>query len=102
MGRFLYAITDGVLGLMVIAIFATVIMSWLIAFNVINRHNSFVRQLDHFLFMVTQPILWPFRRVIPLLGAIDISPLIAILVIGAARSYLLPWIFRPIIAALGG
>jgi YggT family protein len=102
MGRFLFAIVDGALGLIVLAIFASVIMSWLIAFNVINRHNDFVRQIDRFLFMVTQPFLWPFRRVIPPLGAVDISPLIALLVIQAARSYLLPWVFAPIIVALGG
>jgi YggT family protein len=51
---------------------------------------------------VTKPVLAPFRKIIPPLGAVDITPIIAILVIEAARSYLLPWLFRPIVSALGG
>ena len=103
MGRFLYSITDGLLGLLVIAIFASVILSWLVHFNVINYRHPIVRQIEGFLQVVTRPVLWPIQKVIPPLGGgIDISPIIAFLIIQAARSYLLPWIFSPIIAALGG
>src|SRR5215471_4935278 len=100
MGGFLYAIIDGILGLLVIAIFAQAILSWLVAFNVVNNRHQFVRQLEYFLWAVTRPVLWPFRKVIPPLGAIDITPIIAILVLQAARAYLLPWLFTPIMRVL--
>ena len=102
MGLFLFQIIEGVLGLLEVAIIVAAIMSWLVAFNVINNRHPVVRQVDNFLWAVTRPVLWPIRRIIPPLGAVDISPIVAILVIEAARSYLVPWLFRPVIAALGG
>ena len=101
MGRFLFAIVDGALGLLVLAIIVSAVMSWLVAFNVINIRHPFVRQMENFLWAVTKPVLWPIRRVIPPLGSVDISPIIAILILQAARSYLLPWIFAPIIGVIG-
>ena len=102
MGLFLYKIIQGVLGLLEVAIIVAAIMSWLVAFNVINNRHPVVRQIEYFLWAVTKPVLAPFRKIIPPLGAVDITPIIAILVIEAARSYLLPWLFRPIVSALGG
>jgi YggT family protein len=102
MGMFLYQIVDGILGLLAIAIIASAILSWLIAFNVINTRHPIVHQIERFLWVVTRPVLWPFQRFIPPLGAVDITPLIALLVIQAARSYLLPWLFGPIVRVLGG
>ncbi len=67
-----------------------------------NDRHPIVRQIEGFLYAVTRPVLAPIRRIIPNLGAVDISPIIALLIIEGARSYLLPWLFRPIIAALGG
>ena len=55
------------------------ILSWLIAFNVLNTHNRFVYQIADMLYRVTEPALRPIRRVIPNLGGIDISPVILIL-----------------------
>lgn len=102
MGLFLLSILSGVLGLLEIAIIASAIMSWLVAFNVMNDRHPFVRQVEHFLWAVTRPVLAPIRKVVPTLGAVDISPIIALLIIEAARAYLLPWVFRPIIGMLGG
>jgi YggT family protein len=102
MGQFIYAIISWLLGAIVFVIIAQAVMSWLIAFNVINTRHPVVRQIENFLWAVTRPVLRPIQRVIPPLGAVDISPLIAIVLIQAARSYLLPWIFGPIIAALHG
>ena len=102
MGQFLYYVIDGVLGLLAIAIIASAILSWLIAFNVINTRHPIVGQIERFLWAVTRPVLWPLQKVIPPLGAVDITPLVALLLIQGVRSYLLPWIFRPIVAALGG
>lgn len=58
-----------------------VILSWLIAFNVVNRSNRFVATLGEFLYRITEPVLGPIRRVLPNLGGIDISPLIVIIAI---------------------
>ena len=51
---------------------------------------------------VVGPILRPFQRFIPPIGGMDITPLIAIIVLGAAQRYLIPWIFIPIIDLLHG
>lgn len=55
------------------------IMSWLIAFNVINRHNQVVYMIADSLQRITEPALRPIRRVLPDLGGLDISPVILIL-----------------------
>jgi YggT family protein len=57
----------------------TVILSWLVAFNIINNGNNFVRQVRYALMRLTEPVLGPIRRVLPDLGGLDISPIIAIL-----------------------
>ncbi len=102
MGQFLYYIIDAILGLLAIAIIASAILSWLIAFNVINTRHPIVGQIARFLDAVTRPILRPLQKVIPPLGAVDLTPLIALIIIQGVRGYLLPWIFHPIVAALGG
>jgi YggT family protein len=60
---------------------AAVIMSWLIAFNVINTNNRFVYAVSDVLYRVTEPALRPIRRFIPSLGGVDISPIILILLL---------------------
>ena len=57
------------------------VMSWLIAFNVINTHNSFVRQVWTMLDRVTEPIYRPIRRVMPDFGALDLSPIVVLICI---------------------
>jgi YggT family protein len=56
-----------------------VVFSWLVAFNVINTHNDFVRSLLRGLDRLTEPMLRPIRRVLPDLGGIDLSPMVLIL-----------------------
>ncbi len=102
MGQFILYILDGVLGLIEVAIIVWAVMSWLIAFNVMNDRHPMVRQLERVLDAVTRPVLAPIRKIIPSLGAVDISPIIALLIIEGLRHYLLPWLFRPIIGVLGG
>ncbi|MFM8748023.1 MAG: YggT family protein [Aestuariivirga sp.] len=60
-------------------ILASVILSWLVAFNIINRSNPFVRQLGMTLERLTEPLLRPIRRFLPDLGGIDISPIILLI-----------------------
>jgi YggT family protein len=88
--HFLYFILDGLLGLLVIAIIISAILSWLVAFDVINLRNPMVYNIARFLDAVTRPILRPVQRIIPPIGGVDISPIIVLLVIQGIRIYLLP------------
>lgn len=63
------------------AIILSAIMSWLIAFNVVNTRNDVVRSVYNFLSAVTEPALRPIRRFLPNLGGVDISPIILFLII---------------------
>jgi YggT family protein len=101
MGSFLFFVITNLLSLLVWAIIISAIISWLVAFDVINLRNDFVRNIARFLDAVTRPVLAPFQRIIPPLGGVDISPIVAILIIQGFRIYLLPMIFGPIIAAIG-
>ena len=78
-------------------IVASAILSWLVAFNVVNMRNDFVRSIWGFLDAVTEPALRPIRRVLPNLGGVDISPVILLLLIMLVdrmiRYYLLPNVF---------
>ncbi|HEX5210820.1 MAG TPA: YggT family protein [Pseudolabrys sp.] len=58
---------------------ATAILSWLIAFSVVNMHNDIVRNISYFLYQITEPALRPIRALLPNLGGIDISPVILII-----------------------
>jgi YggT family protein len=69
-------------------IIAVVVMSWLIGFNIINGHNDIVRQIRYALYRLTEPVLGPIRRILPDLGAIDISPMVVLIAIWFIRLYL--------------
>ena len=85
------------LTLYIYVLFAAAIMSWLIAFNVVNPRNQFVAMLGDFLFRITEPVLRPIRNLLPNLGGIDISPVIVILVIVFIQSVILPILARALI-----
>ncbi|MCC8954665.1 YggT family protein [Bradyrhizobium sp. Pear77] len=70
-----------VLDLYVWLLIASAILSWLIAFNVVNTRNQFVSAVAEFLYRITEPVLRPIRNVMPNLGGLDISPIIVILII---------------------
>src|SRR5690606_22965784 len=67
--------------LMIWFIIAAAILSWLVAFDVVNLRNRFVYQVARFLEAATEPLLAPFRRIIPSLGGIDVSPIVVILLL---------------------
>jgi YggT family protein len=67
-----------------VLIFAAV-LSWLVAFNVVNTRNRVVYTLGDFLYRITEPALRPIRRVLPNLGGIDISPIILMLLLWFLR-----------------
>lgn len=62
-------------------VIAAVILSWLVAFNVVNTRHPFVAGVADFLYRVTEPVLRPIRNLLPNLGGIDISPIILFLII---------------------
>lgn len=75
----LYFIDQYLIRLFIWVIFGSVILSWLIAFNVVNPYNQFVRSLWELFQRVTEPFLRPIRRRLPDMGGIDISPFILVL-----------------------
>ena len=101
MTAFLLFVLQNVIGLLVLAIIISAVLSWLVAFNVINLRNQFVYSVARVLDAVTPPVLAPFRRFIPPLGGVDISPIIAILVLQGVNRYLLPWLAQPLYRLIG-
>ena len=101
MGQFLYFIVSSLLELLIWAIIISAIISWLVAFDVINLRNRYVYSAARFLDAVTRPVLRPVQRIIPPLGGVDISPIVVILVLQAAQNYLLPWLFHPVFGLIG-
>ncbi|MEO7177863.1 MAG: YggT family protein [Allosphingosinicella sp.] len=68
------------------------ILSWLIAFNVVNTHNGFVRGLMRGLDRVTEPVYRPIRKVLPDFGGLDFSPMVVLLVL---------WILNRVLYGIG-
>jgi YggT family protein len=69
------------LDIYIFILIASAIMSWLVAFNVVNTRSPAVAMIGEFLDRITEPVLRPIRERLPNFGGIDISPIIAILVI---------------------
>ena len=100
--QFVFFIANGLLELLKWAIIISAIVSWLVAFNVINIRHPFAYNLVKFLEAVTRPVLRPFQKIIPPLGGMDISPIFAILVIVGTQSILLPALAGFLYRMLGG
>jgi YggT family protein len=81
----LFAILDLLLQVLMWIIIIQAILSWLVAFNVINTHNQFVRSLLNALDRMTAPIYRPIRRILPDFGGLDFSPMVVILLIYVLR-----------------
>ncbi len=81
-----------VLDLYMWAVIIGVVLSWLVAFNVVNTSNRFVFMVGDFIHRITEPALRPIRRTIPNLGGIDISPVILIILLIFAQRLVI-WVF---------
>ena len=81
----LFAILDLLLQVLMWIIIIQAILSWLVAFNVINTYNQFVRTLLNALDRMTAPIYRPIRRILPDFGGLDFSPMVVILLIYVLR-----------------
>ena len=69
------------------------IISWLVAFNVINTSSDFVRTILYALDRMTEPLYRPIRRIMPDLGALDLSPMVVLLIIIILQQAILPPLF---------
>ena len=77
----LFSLIDVVLNLYMWCFIIAAILSWLVAFNVINTQNRFVYSIGDGLYRLTEPLLRPIRSFLPNFGGIDFSPLVAILLL---------------------
>lgn len=75
-------------------ILATVIISWLMAFNIINYGNPYVRQANSVLRTLTEPVLGPIRRVLPSLGGLDFSPIVVLFALEFLRQAIIYYMLR--------
>jgi YggT family protein len=69
------------------------VMSWLLAFNVINTHNEFVRQLWLVLERITEPLYRPIRRIMPDFGGIDLTPIVVLILIAILQGPVLRYLY---------
>ncbi len=74
-----FSLIDMALQFYMLVVFVMVIMSWLIGFNVINRHNQVVDTIWRMVIALTEPVLRPIRNMLPSMGGLDLSPLILLL-----------------------
>ena len=82
-----------VLQLYIYLLIAAAVLSWLIAFNVVNARNSVVGTIADFLYRITEPVLRPIRNAMPNLGGLDISPVILILIIYFIQQVIIYYIY---------
>lgn len=81
----LYQVADLLLRVAMYIIIAQAIISWLVAFNVINTYNDFVRSFLGALDRITEPLYRPIRRILPDFGGLDFSPMVVLLLIYVLR-----------------
>src|SRR5689334_16961160 len=70
------------------------VLSWLIAFGVVNTHNRVVATITDVLFRLTEPVLRPIRNMLPNFGGIDISPVVVLLILSFIQRLLIGWMYR--------
>ncbi len=92
----LIALVLTVIRIYVYLLIASAILSWLVAFNVVNQRNDVVRTIGNFLNAVTEPLLRPIRNVLPNLGGIDVSPIILILLLWFVSNLIVEYGYRAI------
>jgi len=79
--RALFLVIDLALQLYIWLLIAAAVLSWLVAFGVVNTRSPVVAAVGDFLYRITEPALRPIRRMLPNLGGIDVSPIILLLLI---------------------
>ncbi len=79
MGSDIFWLLGQIISLYQFVIIAGAILSWLVAFNVVNPRNQFVAGIGRFTYAVTEPALRPIRKIIPSFGGVDLSPIVLLL-----------------------
>jgi len=87
-------LVDTVVGVFIWLVIGSVILSWLVSFNVVDPRNRIVYQIGSFLQRVTEPALRPIRNLLPSMGGLDISPVILIIGLMFLQNLLLRDILR--------
>jgi YggT family protein len=82
-----------IINLYLYLVIASAILSWLIAFNVVNTRNQFVAAVAEFLYRITEPVLGPIRRRLPNMGGLDISPIILFFLLWLIQLYLAEYVY---------
>ena len=93
----LIEILQYLLSILSLIILVQIVLSWLVAFNIINTRNEFVRQLAYALDRITEPLYRPFRRILPDFGGLDFAPFIVIIIIRILQSIVLPNILASLV-----
>ncbi|HVZ00967.1 MAG TPA: YggT family protein [Dongiaceae bacterium] len=83
---------NAVVQIYIFVLIVQVIMSWLIAFNVVNTRNRFVYMVADVTYKLTEPLLRPIRRVLPNFGGIDVSPIVLILLLYFVRDLIFEYV----------
>jgi len=83
-----WQLIDTIIALYMWALIISVVLSWLVQFNVINTSNRFVYTIGDFLYRITEPILGRIRSLLPAIGGIDLSPMLLILALVFLRNLL--------------
>lgn len=84
----LWWLIDTIVNIAIWLLVANAVLSWLVAFNVVNPRHPFVNAIGSFLYRISEPVLRPIRRLVPAFGGIDISAVILILLLIFARMLL--------------
>jgi YggT family protein len=88
----LLRLVDTVITIYIWLLIAQAVLSWLLAFGVVNRYNRAVSMIGDTLWRLTEPLLRPIRRVLPDLGGIDISPVVLILLLWFVRNLMIEYL----------
>jgi YggT family protein len=95
MNPFLWLILT-IIDLYIWLLIASAVLSWLVAFNVVNTRNPLVANIGEFLYRITEPALRPIRNMLPNLGGIDVSPVILIILLLFLKQ-LIVWLYVQIV-----
>jgi len=87
----LYQIIHTLLGLIIVVLIVRVVISWLVAFEIVSRRNPMIESVWRFTTAITNPMLRPLRRLIPPIAGVDLSVLVLVLVLALLRDSVLPW-----------
>jgi YggT family protein len=78
-------------------ILASVVLSWLFAFNIVNVNNPTVRQISYGLSRMTEPLLSPIRRILPSMGGLDLSPIILLILLEFLRQLIIGQLYTLVV-----